>query len=375
MPLPPATFFSPRFLRPPHSVDDDNEPAPHLMQVTRTWASVFPNAVIAECGWNVSCITNRVPHMCGEGYEVYLFVRQDHDVMCFPESLPLYNFHECLSPVDKSTVRSTDVVMGVSNPLYRRGMFGDDFLDIAKIVAKRKIRKMLHAHYDAVGETHPDEELEHLTMDQAQELRVRAAELSVNSVHSKPSSDAHEAALKLGLEPGGEAAAAAAEAERKANVLSPELLSLAHDALKHPDLTETAHLLRWKRANPPDALFLVDDVYISAYLACRGVPRFVVPSTNSAITPVPREERVGELPPQPPRPPGPDGQRHHDLSAINALHGESHFNQGNREILHPRSCHRAPRAAQSSHPTLVLFPPLTLADEAVRFFRQVGCWN
>ena len=299
---------------------------PHLMQLTRTWASVFPNAVIAECGWNVSCITNRVPHMCGEGYEVYLFVRQDHDVMCHPESLPLYNFHECLSPVDTSTVRSTDVVMGVSNPLYRRGMFGDDFLDIAKIVAKRKIRKMLHAHYDAVGETHPDEELEHLTMDQAQELRVRAAELSVNSVHSKPSSDAHEAALKLGLVPGGEAAAAAAEAERLANVLSPELLKLAHDALKHPDLVETAHLLRWKRANPPDALFLVDDVYISAYLACRGVPRFVVPSTASAVTPVPREVRTTELPPQPPRPPGPDGQRHHDLSAINALHGEAHFN-------------------------------------------------
>jgi hypothetical protein len=277
--------------------------------------------------------------------------------MCFPESLPLYNFHECLSPVDKSTVRSTDVVMGVSNPLYRRGMFGDDFLDIAKIVAKRKIRKMLHAHYDAVGETHPDEELEHLTMDQAQELRLRAAQLSVNSVHSKPSSDAVLAAQKLGLVPGGEAAAAAAEAERVANVLSPELLALAHDALKHPDLAETAHLLRWKRANPPDALFLVDDVYISAYLACRGVPRFVVPSTSSAVTPVPREAGAGNLPPQPPRPPGPEGQRHRDISAIDALHGESHFNQGNRKSFFSNHAGCARRASSLSLTTSP-FPPL-----------------
>ena len=361
------------------------------MQLTRTWASLFPGAVIGECGWNVTCITNRVPHLCGEGYEVYLFVRQDYDIMCHPDSLPLYNFHECLSPVDARTVRSADVVMGVSNPLYRRGMFGDDFLDIAKIVAKRKIRKMLHAHYAAVEEAHPDEELEHLTMDEAQELRVRAAKLSVNSVHSKPSSDAQEAAAKLGLEGDAAAAAKAAAEARAADVLSPELLRLAHDALKHPDLAETAHLLRWKRANPPDALFLVDDVYISAYLACRGVPRLIVPSTDDAVTPIPLEPARGGLPPQPPPPPPVPGESGHiDLSAVNALHGEAHFNLGNHVRRGARRVEGGDGVVVSTaaFPTTTTTPPPPLpslscpphlippfrSQEAVRFFRQQGCW-
>jgi hypothetical protein len=162
-------------------------------------------------------------------------------------------------------------------------------------------------------------------MDEAQELRLKAREISVNSVHSKPYNPAAEAAAAKEADP---------NKKEESNILSPKLLELAHTALKHPELAETDHLLRWKRANPPDALFLVDDVYISAYLACRGIPRFVVPSTASAQIPIPRvgEGKTFNLPPQPPRPESAGGS-HVDLSAVNALHGEAHFNLGNAEAV------------------------------------------
>jgi hypothetical protein len=300
---------------------------------------------------------------------------QDWDTLCQLENLPLYNFHECLGPVDNVHVRPADVVMGVSNPLYRRGMFDDSFLDIAKIVAKRKIRKMIASHYKAVEmekevqaakagtkkeevveEDSEKQELEHLTEDQAQLVRIRAMDKARNSVVAREWRQEQEEAKKaaerkkallMGLEDPSTnpKQAAADEHEKQSNpgdILSPELLELAHAALQHPDLAETSHLLRWKRVNPPDALFLVDDVYISAYLGCKGVPRLIAPATPHAKPPIPLlpMKKQEELPPQPPRPKeeGP----HVDLSAVNALHGEAHFNQGNHE--------------------------------AVRFFHQEGCW-
>jgi len=251
---------------------------------------------------------------------------QDWDTLCQLEHLPLYNFHECISPVDATHARATDVVMGVSNPLYRRGMFGGDFLDIAKIVAKRKVRAMLAAHYAASGEALAPQDAAELAQDEGQLVRALALPLAVNS-------------------PAAQRAAGSSTretpAEQKAHVLSPELLALGLAALRHPDLAETAHLLRWKRANPPDALFLVDDVYISAYMACKGVARLVVPSTPKARPPVPwAKGAASALPPQPPRP----AVEAHDgsLASVDALHGVAHFNLGNHE--------------------------------AVRFFHQEGCW-
>lgn len=421
------------------TVDDDNEPRPHLFRLMSTWASLFPTAVIGESGWNVTCITNKVPFVCGEGYDAYLFVRQvscwcccccssswscrwcplfafprsllpsslpfvvvlvfinakmqDWDTLCQPENLPLYNFHECLGPVDSINVRPADVVMGVSNPLYRRGMFDDSFLDIAKIVAKRKIRKMISSHYKALelekeveqaraqakaggggaaaaAEAAPKaektkdaekEELEHLTEDQAQLVRIRAMDRARNSVVAREWKQEQQEAMDAaerkkqalmgkpspttdenGHPNKHEAKDEEAESKRQSDILSPRLLELAHAALQHPDLEETDHLLRWKRVNPPDALFLVDDVYISAYLGCKGIPRLIAPATPHAKPPVPMLQPKAEkdFPPQPPRPAneGPPV----DLAAVNALHGEARFNQGNHE--------------------------------AVRFFHQEGCW-
>lgn len=336
------------------TVDDDAEPLPWVVATMVTWAGVFPDAALGECGWNTTCLTGRVPHVCGEGNDVYLFVRRDSDHMCRTDSLARYNFHPCLAPVGGGLARPAEVLMGVSNPLYRRGMFGDDFLDIAKIVAKRKIRRMLDAHYRALGTTDAAALAAQLGEDAAQQVRL----LSIASaVHSKAArDDKHkEEREKQKLLSGGSdghagdappaAAAADAAAAVDPDILSPELVKLAQDALAHPDLAETDTLLRWKRANPPDPLFLVDDVYISAYLACKGVPRVVVPVSANAVPPVPFVTRANAtpLPPQPPRPAEPSpGAKRNDLSAVDALHGTAMFNQGNHE--------------------------------AVRFFHQEGCW-
>lgn len=64
------------------SVDDDAEPLPWVVQTMVTWAGIFPDAALGECGWNTTCLTGRVPHVCGEGNDVYLFVRRVSRVCC-----------------------------------------------------------------------------------------------------------------------------------------------------------------------------------------------------------------------------------------------------------------------------------------------------
>ena len=216
--------------------------------------------------------------------------------MCLPTSLVLYNFHHCLSPVNKTSPRSADVVMGAASPLYRRGMFGADFLDLAKVTALDKIARLLQAHYTAVGAPR--------TLAQ---LREPAAPPALGA----PA-------------PGGD-------------VLEQSLVELAHGALAHPELAETPGMATWRAAQPPppEALFLVDDIYISAYLNRAGISRIIVPwgDENQCRTPVPMltPAAAQPLPSQPPRPGNEEElmKVERNVGAIDALHGVAGFDAGN----------------------------------------------
>ena len=244
--------------------------------------------------------------------------------MCQLESLPLYNFHHCLSAVNKTSPRSADVAMGAATPLYRRGMFGNDFLDLAKVTAGNKIRQMLHAHYQAVGAPRTDEEL-----------------------RSKPPGPAGRPAEAGGAAAGAAAAAAAPAAPHGehhtghghpvgGDVLDADILALAHKALENPALAEETDGMRvWREAEPPEALFLVDDIYISAYLNRKGVPRVIVPwgDPNQAVAPVPylKPADAAPMPSQPPRSPDEPSltKVEPNVGAIDALHGVAGFDAGN----------------------------------------------
>lgn len=270
------------------TVDDDNLPRPHLFQLSATWAAAFPSAVIGESGWNVTCILSKIPYVCGEGYDVYVFVRQDWDVMCHPESLPQYNFHQCLGPVDARMVRPADVVMGVSNPLYRRGFFGPDFLDVAKTVARRKVKQLL-------------------VKDEVARRLQKEGKL-------------HPASEKDKGDPPPPVTAA--------DLVTDEIRKLALETLKHPDLADDESSKKLKRLPPPDQLFLVDDVYISAYMSKQGVPKLIVPAGKDAVFPIAKvPERTGNWGAAPPAPSSGDDRR--DISAIDALHGQARFDLAN----------------------------------------------
>lgn len=272
-------------------MDDDNLPKDHLFRLSATWSAVFPGAVIAESGWNTTCILSKIPYVCGEGYDVYVFVRQDWDVMCHPDSLPKYNFHQCLGPVDKRFVRPADVVMGVSNPLYRRGMFDDDFLDVSKVVAKRKVLAMLKKDEAARAKLGPD---------------------------AKPITTSDEKGKDKDKD------------DPRKDLVDDALRKLAHEALKHPDLQmDDATVKRYARVPPPEQLFLVDDVYISAYMARKNVPRLIVPAASDAQFPIPMVEArnpawAGDAPP-----PAPKREYDTDIAAVDALHGQARFDLAN----------------------------------------------
>jgi hypothetical protein len=92
------------------------------------------------------------------------------------------------------------------------------------------------------------------------------------------------------------------------DVLEGRLLALAHAALAHPSLVDESEGMRaWRhgKSPPPDALFLADDIYTSAYLSRRGVPRVVVPrgDSNQAAAPVSYLTRAASAPPMPSQPP------------------------------------------------------------------------
>lgn len=250
------------------TVDDDNQPREYFFQKLATWAAVFPTSVVGESGWNISCITGKTPYVCGSGYEMYAFVRQDYDFMCSAEALPVYGFHQCISALDSRTVRATDVMMGVSNPLYRRWMFDDDFLDVATVVAKRKVQGMLDEHAKAV---------------ESGDVSKQASE---------------------------------------------EIVALAKKALADPRIADNANIKRLARLPPISPIFMVDDVYISAYLAKRGIARLVVPAVEKAQVPIPDLKKPKKAWPDAPKPPAlPAGSE--QIENVNALHGESMFNEAN----------------------------------------------
>lgn len=281
------------------TVDDDNQPREYFFKKLVTWASLFPTSVIGESGWNVSCITGRVPYICGGGYDTYLFVRQDFDFMCHPTSLPIYNIHQCVSPIDLKTVRATDVIMGVSNPLYRRSMFDDDFLDIASIVARRKVEAMLKEDEAArVAEA---------------DRKKREKETGVKETPAKKEGDENnEDAHKHGPE------------SKKAPDL---VVEMAHAALAHPALQPNEAQKVLERLPPPSPIFMVDDVYISAYLSMKGVPRLVVPGTEDSKIPIKEYSKPKKDWPAAPAPPDlPNGP---GIENIDALHSESMFNEAN----------------------------------------------
>jgi hypothetical protein len=260
----------------------------HLFSTIMTWASVFPFGAIGESGWNNSCILGKLPYVCGESYDTYLFVRQTHDIMCHPDSLPLYNFHQCIGPVDAVMVRSTDVLMGVSNPLYRRAMFGPDFLDIAKYVARKKVRRLL----------------------------------------------AKDAAIRETL--AGENLANTPRGGKENDLLTDEVRALAQEALAHPDLADLPVFAMLDRNPPPEQVFLVDDVYTSAYLTKVGVPKFIVPATMASVFP-PGIERMPNRHYEIPAVVGANDAEPQmgrgDLSAKDALHGQPLFDLANHRAV------------------------------------------
>jgi hypothetical protein len=256
---------------------------------------------------------------------------QDYDHMCLRDSLAEYNFHHCLSAVNKTSPRSADVAMGAATPLYRRRMFEDDFLDLAKVTAGDKIRGLLRAHYVAVGKPRTDAEL--LSLPPGPAGAAPAPETP--GAAAAPHGEHHTG---HGHPAGGD-------------VLGADLLAAAHAALVHPHLAEETDGMRaWRKEQPPEALFLVDDIYISAYLNKRGVPRVIVPwgDPNQAVAPVPYIMPPANALPMPSQPPRSADEPsllkiEPNVGAIDALHGVAGFDQGNAE--------------------------------AVRFFQRAGWWD
>ena len=120
------------------------------------------------------------------------------------------------------------------------------------------------------------------------------------------------------------------------DVLDADILALAHKALEHPALLEENDGMRaWRAAEPPEALFLVDDIYISAYLNRQGVPRVIVPwgDPNQAVAPVPylKPALAAPMPSQPPRSADEPSlaKIEPNVGAIDALHGVAGFDAGN----------------------------------------------
>ena len=52
--------------------------------------------------------------------------------MCLRDSLAQYNFHHCLSAINKTSPRSADVARGAATPLYRRRMFDEAVFDYSE---------------------------------------------------------------------------------------------------------------------------------------------------------------------------------------------------------------------------------------------------
>lgn len=251
----------------PCSVDDDAEPYDEIMRTMITWSTLFPGVAMSTNGWNKTCITDRMPFVCPEGLDTYIYVRQSYDNMCRNESIWLYGERDCFSPV-QHLVRAADVLMGVSLVLYRRGMFADDFLDLPRFMVRNKVRTMIKE-------------------------------------------------IDEGLK---DAEAAEAERWRDVRQAGVELLESSHlKTIPNEDL--------WERSSPPEEMFLVDDVYISAYLAKKGIPRLVVPHANLTGLDIPKVAEKHRNTKVLVQTEASQGQP--QLGVVDALHGVARFNLAN----------------------------------------------
>lgn len=147
--------------------------------------------------------------------------------MCTPGVLADMD-RECYTPVT-DLPRGAQVLQGSHTVLYRRGMFRDDFMDLPR----------------------------HLAREQMLLLLARLEEEAAPGYNGTRT-------------PGADA-----------------LLAAAHAALRSRALTAIPNDARWGRLAPPHDMFMVDDVYIGAYLHRAGVPRLVVPLRNATGLRVP----------------------------------------------------------------------------------------
>ena len=58
------------------TIDDDSEAREFTLAIIATWGAIYPTAVVAAQGWNVTCIIGHIPYVCpGQSDHPYLFVR------------------------------------------------------------------------------------------------------------------------------------------------------------------------------------------------------------------------------------------------------------------------------------------------------------
>jgi hypothetical protein len=187
---------------------------------------------------------------------------QAEDMMCQDDSLLTYGDRECYTPV-ATQPRGTEVLQGVGGVLYRRGMFGEEFTYIPRFVARNKLQT---------------------AMDQLEQN------------------------VSIGL-----------------TKEQTEILRLSKEILAHPDISTIPEEDRFDRIGVPAELYLVDDVYISAFLHSQDTPRMVVPKTNHSELPIPLAPMTNLTTYQYML----RGNFEVALRTIDALHGEQLFNFAN----------------------------------------------
>lgn len=147
-----------------------------------------------------------------------------------------------------------DILQGVRGVLYRRWMFGPDFMHLPLFVAKAALQTRLAG------------------------WRVQQAALEQPTAGHVPAE-------------GSTAATTSGNINSKRQLTASQLhtaIALGERVLAGSNVSLPVHVeARLARLTPPTHLFLVDDVVISAYLHSKGVPRLVVPDSEGGPPPVP----------------------------------------------------------------------------------------
>lgn len=307
----------------PRSVDDDVEPRANTLQVLASWAALLPHAAVGFTGWNASCINGMMPLLCPHGFDGYIYVRQVRECSCerinSPAAIsssalvpvlqardpicseemqgdPQYA-RECLTIVD-DVPRPAQVLVGYDVTLYRRGMFSTSWVDGSGAAG-------------SAGEA---------AMDDFLLLPRLMARGKLQALRDDLTSDPEEAA-------GADGEAAAPPQPALTAEATASLLAEVDRQLQLPLLAEDAAMARLFRLSPPPAAFLVDDVYVGAYLHHRHIPRLVVPATNLTrlqpflLPPKPRPVQV-RLPPA-------TNLTVARIGDVDSLHGLADFDAGN----------------------------------------------